>query len=118
MPRVNFAGCSILLVEDEPSIALYIAACFESVGARVLRAASVQEGLCIVESRRVSAALLDSRLPDGESAALCERLAGHGIPVVVHSGYRELHEACREGSVTGVPATPQFLLTTVADLLV
>jgi DNA-binding NtrC family response regulator len=116
MPRVNFAGCSILLVEDEPSIALHIAACFESACARVLRARGVQEALCIVENRRVSAALLDSRLSEG--AALCERLAEHGIPVVVYSGYRELHAACREGVIASVPANPQFLLTTVADLLV
>ena len=41
-----------------------------------------------------------------------------GIPVVVYSGYRELHVACREGAIAGFPANPQFLLTTVADLLV
>ena len=117
MPAATFAGRSILVVGDEPLIALDIAATFECAGARVLRAGSLREGLCAVDHRDLSAAVVDYRLADGDSSALCERLLERGVPFVVYSGYRELHEACRQGVCLSKPADPGFLLATVADLV-
>lgn len=117
MAGATFAGRSILVVEDEPLIALDIATSFECAGARVLRARSLRESLCMVENRHLSAAVVDYRLADGDTSSLCERLLQRRVPFVVYSGYRELHEACRRGVCLSKPASPGFLLSTVADLL-
>ena len=67
-------GRSILIVEDEPLIALDIVRAFESAGARVLSTATLRQALVFVESNGLSAAVLDHGLSDGDSSKLCERL--------------------------------------------
>lgn len=52
--RTGFAGCLILIVEDEPMIALDIAEIFKAAGARVFLAVTHTEALKHVEERRSS----------------------------------------------------------------
>ena len=48
MIRPTLAGRSILIVEDEPLIALDIAAEFEKVGAQVVQTATLKEALHLI----------------------------------------------------------------------
>ena len=117
MEALSLRGCSILIVEDEPLIALDIAEGFRTAGASVLCAHNLSDGLRLAGHPDLSAAVLDFGLSDGDGTALCERLKERGIPFVLHSGYTHLHDACRAGIIVPKPATPTRLVTTVARLL-
>jgi DNA-binding response OmpR family regulator len=111
------AGRSILIVEDEPIIALAIQGEFEAAGARVVLKRTLQTALVAVEGDAPSAAVLDHALGDGDSSQLCERLKERDIPFVIHSGYSKLDGACKDGVLMPKPAHPEVLVTTVAGLL-
>ena len=59
MASTNLAGRSILIVEDEPLIALDIVAAFAKVGALAFNARTLTEALQMVEQVGLSAAVLD-----------------------------------------------------------
>jgi DNA-binding response OmpR family regulator len=80
-------GRSILVIEDEPLIALDVAECFRQAGASVLTAFNLRDGLHLAGDADLSAAVVDSGLGDGEGTAVYERLNEHGIPFVLHSRY-------------------------------
>jgi hypothetical protein len=71
MGSASLAGCSILICEDEPLIALGIADAFTNAGARVLTVRSLADALAAVEDEVPSAAILDHALSDRESSQLC-----------------------------------------------
>ena len=71
MNSASLAGCSILICEDEPLIALGIADAFTNAGARVLTVRSLADALVAVEDEVPSAVILDHALSDGESSQLC-----------------------------------------------
>ncbi|CFX02246.1 protein of unknown function [Candidatus Filomicrobium marinum] len=110
MSRSNLEGYSILLVEDEPLIAMDIADELEGHGARVHNVPSVDEALTILASAAVSAAVLDYRLADGTADELCQRLTDMGIPFVIYSGYTEVEGVCGKWGVIRKPAAPNALV--------
>ena len=110
-------GRSILIVEDEPLIAMEIVRAFESAGARVLKTYTLQQALVLVEEAGLSAAVLDHGLADGDSSKLCERLKERSIPFVLHSGYSAVDGACRDAVFVAKPENPDVLVTTVEGLL-
>ena len=117
MRKGPLAGRSILIVEDEPLIALDIAEGFQNAGASVFSAHNLQDGLRLAGHPDLSAAVVDFGLRDCESTALCERLKQRSIPFVLHTGYQHLNEACHAGVLVPKPATPAELVSTVARLL-
>jgi DNA-binding response OmpR family regulator len=117
MGNTELAGHSILIVEDEPLVALDIVDCFTKAGASVLRAQKLEDGLRLAGHPDLSAAVLDFGLSDGEGTALCERLKERGIPFVLHSGYSHVHDACLAGVVIPKPAHPSALVAAIAQLL-
>ena len=110
-------GRSILVVEDEPLIALDITDSFRLAGASVYSARSVQDGLRLARRPDLSAAVVDFGLGDGDGAGLCELLKQRGVPFVLHTGYAHPSEACHSGVLVPKPAAPMELVTTVARLL-
>jgi DNA-binding response OmpR family regulator len=101
------AGRSILIVEDEPVIAMDIVAAFERAGARVLRMGTLRQALLLAEKERLSAAVLDYGLSDGDSSRLCERLKKRYIPFMLHSGYSKVDG--RGGGMTTCFCAPFML---------
>jgi CheY-like chemotaxis protein len=87
----------ILIVEDEPLIALSMTLAFEDEGARVTRALTLKEALVGVEDLALSVAILDHLLSDGDSSTVCERIKERNIPFVTYSGYAS--EACTSESL-------------------
>ena len=117
MQSTSIAGRSILIVEDEPLIALDMVMAFEKVGASTLTARTLAEAARLVEHDGLSAAVLDFGLGDHDAATLCGRLAERDIPFVLHSGYAHTSDACRGGTIVPKPAAPATLVTTIAGLL-
>src|SRR2546423_6457380 len=115
MRKGPLAGRSILIVEDEPLIALDITEGFRSAGASVLSAHNLQDGLRLAGHPDLSAAVLDFGLPDAEGTALCERLRDRQIPFVLHTGYQHTNEACHAGELVLKPTPPAGLDSTVAS---
>jgi DNA-binding response OmpR family regulator len=111
-------GRSILIVEDEPVIALEIAMAFEKAGAEVTTTTTLQHAAILVENDGLSAAVLDHGLGKGDSSFLCERLTERSIPFVIYSGFGPIDDgACREAPHVSKPAPPEKLVATVAGLL-
>ena len=89
MQGANFTGRSMLIVEDEPVIALHIGAAFERAGAIIVK----------------------------DTDALCGRLKQRAMPFVLHSGYSHLSDACHGGIVVPKPASPEVLIEALLGAL-
>ena len=77
----------ILVVEDEPFIALDVALAIEDAGGIVAGpAASVMEALALIETLPIVAAILDVNLVDGDVTPVAERLINAGIPIILQTG--------------------------------
>ena len=113
MTDLSLTGRMILVVEDEPLIALNITECLQAEGASVHTAHNLADGLRLAEHPDLSAAVLDFGLSDGEGTALCERLKQRGVPFVLHTGYDHAADACRSGIILPKPATREQLLSAV-----
>lgn len=82
-----FPGALILIVEDNPIIALDMAFAVEDVGGIVVGpAASIKEALVLIERQSIAGAILDVNLVDGEISPVAERLMSDDIPFVVQTG--------------------------------
>ena len=110
-------GRSILVVEDDPLIALELAALFQSAGAQVLSLRTLAEAAAAVAQGSVCAAVLDYRLGDDNVATLCEALGGRRIPFVLYSGYSDLQESFPKYVTLQKPARGETLLAAIAGLL-
>ena len=80
------AGRSILIVEDEPLIALEVHAAFHAAGASIISAADSKEAVRMIGLPDLSAAVVDIDLGDGDDSAVCKRLSERGIPFVFYTG--------------------------------
>lgn len=90
-------GRLILIAEDEPLIALQMTLAFEDEGAWVIRAHTLKEALARVEDPKLSAAVLDHGLSDGDTSTVCKRMKERNIPFVICSGYEPSDGAARQG---------------------
>jgi DNA-binding response OmpR family regulator len=117
--HLPLAGCSILLVEDEPVIARSIADCLQDAGALVLTAGKVNAALRIAEHPDLSAAVLDLDLGDDDSTIVCRRLTERAVPFLLYSGYDDAYVCDKWPNATAVskPASEQVLITALSDLL-
>ena len=78
----------VLIVEDDPIIALGFEDTLLTLGVPLVRvAANVAAALQMIEDRRPDFALLDVGLARGKSFAVAERLAALGIPFAFATGY-------------------------------
>ena len=101
----SLSGCNVLVVEDEPLIALDIADCFKLAGADVVVAATLEAAMRYVETPRLTAAVIDHTLHDGlTSADVCKRLNDLNIPFVLYSGFGPVTGPCANGEHISKPA--------------
>jgi DNA-binding response OmpR family regulator len=110
-------GRVILLIEDEPLIALEIKQAFEAAGARTMSVRTLAAALLAVETPDLSGAIVDHALGDGDSSEICRRLKERDIPFVTYSGFGQLHGACAKADHINKPESPTVLVTTIAGLL-
>ncbi len=98
---------SVLIIEDEPIIALDIEAMVQDLGHEVTGIARThKEAIALVKARRPGLVLADIQLADGSSGldAVNEILTGIDIPVIFITAYPER-------LLTGDKPEPAFLIT-------
>ena len=77
----------ILVIEDEPLIAMMIGDCLSELGHHVVGyAVASADALQLIESAAPDAAIVDLVLADGESYAAANDLARRGIPFLILTG--------------------------------
>lgn len=98
----------VLLVEDNPIIAMNTEAMLEDLGvAQVLSASTVKQAIEHANSGGVDFAILDLRLADGEdSLPVAVHLTELGVPFVFATGFGEAIELGYDLGPTGVLAKP------------
>jgi DNA-binding response OmpR family regulator len=113
----SLTGRTVLIVEDEPLIALDIVEAFERAGAVALSARTIAQARNIVEQDGLSAAVLDFGLGDGDAEQLCHRLSDRDIPFVLHSGYSHASAVCSKSISIPKPASPDVLIRAIVKAL-
>jgi len=112
---------SVLIVEDEPFIALDLAAAVKEARGNVIGpAGSVREALALIERQSVQAAVLDVNLSDRDVTPVAELLIEGGVPVIFYSGLA-LPAALRERYPSALlykkPTSPVQLVNELAALM-
>lgn len=103
----------ILLVEDEPIVALDLAAVLADSGAIVLGPAhSVAEARRIIHNSQIDGAVLDVNLGRESVAPLVRELGEQNIPFVFMTGYdeKDLAPLWRAYPILHKPTVPQELI--------
>ena len=111
----------ILIVEDEPYIALELQISIEDAGGEVVGpAGSARAALTLLETSVVAGAILDVQLSDRDVTPVADALVARGIPFVFHSSVsvpRNLQVRCRDAIVYKKPAPAEQLLKTLAEMI-
>jgi DNA-binding response OmpR family regulator len=113
----ELAGRSILIVGDEPLIAMEITQAFKDAGAAVTTTNTLKQALILVEHDGLAAAILDHALDDGDSTLLCQRLKERDVPFVIYSGFDDGDGVCAQGPLISKPASVEALIAAVEGLL-
>lgn len=111
--RDSLNGARVLIVEDEPFIALDIAFGVEQAGGVAIGPAStVAEALDLLRSDWPDGAIVDVDLPDGTIGPVLAALRPQ-VPVVVHTGVglpADLREDHADLTVFSKPTSPAVLV--------
>ena len=115
------AGTRILIVEDEPYIALDLAMAVEDVAGRVVGpVGTVTQALELLAAGPVSGAILDVNLRDGDIVPVLDVLLEHGTPLTIQTGvglpddFRRRYPTLR---VHSKPVNAAALVTEIAKLI-
>ena len=108
----------VLVVEDEPLVALDVVQSLESAGARVITARTLAAALKCAEDPDLSAAVLDHGLRDTDTSAVCTKLKERNIPFVLYSGYSQIEGDCKDGELVQKPASPDLLVATLVGVVI
>ena len=80
-------GSLVLVAEDQIFIALDLAMAVEDAGGKVAGpVSSVKNALLLIETRSITAAILDSNLTDGDITPVATLLLDANIPLIIQSG--------------------------------
>ena len=117
MQRSSLEGRSILVVEDQPLVALDITQQFEATGAALTTTNTLKHALILVEHDGLAGAILDHALGDGDSSLLCARLKERGIPFMIYSGFNTVGGACAGALHIDKPAADGELVAAMEGLI-
>lgn len=81
----DLSGNRVILVEDDFLIQLDLTLTLEAVGAEVVTASTMSEGMALVDAS-FDVAVLDIRLPDSDVFPIAKALEKQGTPLIFHSG--------------------------------
>ena len=116
-----WAGTRILVVEDEPIIALEIEHVLTDLGAAVVGPAhTLAQAQALVDTDDLSAAILDIRLGETEAWTVAEALHARSVPLLFHTGNSEadrLKATFTDCVVIAKPASIEALTAALATRL-
>jgi CheY-like chemotaxis protein len=118
MDHPTLRGRSILVVEDDPIVAMDILTALELAGANATTTTTVHHALLLAEHDGLAAAIMDHALSDGDSTQLCARLKARGIPYVSYSGYAPVEGASEDSVFIAKPVSMDVLMNALEGLLV
>jgi DNA-binding response OmpR family regulator len=110
-------GRSVLIVEDEPLIALDIELALNDIGAQWVTTSTLAHALILVEHDGLTAAILDHSLGRETSTTLYERLNQRGIPFLIYSATPPPEADRKGGVVLTKPSSPEKLLAALEALI-
>ena len=113
----ELSGLKILVVEDEPLLAMTLKDVLTASGCTVVGpASSLKQGMRLIEKEVVDGAILDVNLRGEMVFPLADALAVRSIPFVYITGYSKLLRACNHGRpFLQKPYTSQQLLKIVGE---
>ena len=114
--KQSLKGRSILIVEDQALISMHIQSILGDVGAKIVTAPNLRTALAAMRDSKLSAAIIDYLLEDGNNSEICKQLNARGIPFVLFSGAPKPTGACAQGSYLEKPTTAKELLASVEAL--
>lgn len=92
----ELSGKSVLVVDDEPFIAMDLKETLEASGAKVVTADSRAEALALIADSTFDAAVLDVHLNDGASYTIADELRRMGVPFAFLSGYFTIRDGYQD----------------------
>lgn len=112
---------SVLLVEDDPSIATMMSRYLEATGFRAMVAASIAAAQEMMRSEQPDVVVTDIFLADGDGLSLIEslRAADPDLPIIAISGGRAEFDVLAQAAKVGANATiekpfsPAYLVDTI-----
>ena len=113
-------GKSILIVEDEPLVALGVHSALSAAGASIISAGTAAEAGKLIGFAEISAAIVDVQLGSEDATQVCDQLARRQIPFVFYTGRADrtfLLAGWPDVKVLSKPATSQLIVSTLASLL-
>lgn len=118
MAGADLSGRDILIVEDEPLIALDLAAALEDAGANVIRA-KTQDAVSAIEARpEICAAVLDARPDSSAHRSVARSLRQRGLPFLFYSTHApEDVTTVRGAPVVIKPERPEKIVAALMRLL-
>lgn len=118
--RSRLGHLPVLIVEDEPLIALALADAVEKAGGKVIGpVGSVSAALELLNSAIVAVAILDLQLSDGLVTPVIGVLTALEIPIIFNSADTppsELLSRCPDVTVYRKPVAPELLIGTLAEI--
>ena len=87
MSLPSLKGHRILIAEDEPIVALDLAASLEVAGASTIVVHTLADAIAVARKEALSAAVVDMKLRDELASPLCALLQYRDVPFVVYTGY-------------------------------
>jgi DNA-binding response OmpR family regulator len=115
--RADLAGVTILIVEDEPLIALDLQATLQAAGASV-SCCRADDAVTLAGQKNFSAAVLDARPGSSEHRPIARKLRDSGVPFLFYSTQApEDVTTVRGAPVVLKPGRPQEIVAAVMLLL-
>jgi DNA-binding NtrC family response regulator len=115
--EAGLSGLKVLVVEDEPLIAMDLQDLLTESGCTVVGpASSLEQGMRLMKEEAVDGAVLDINLGREMVFPLADALAGQSIPFVYVTGYGKLLRACNHSRpVLQKPYAKQHLLNIIGQ---
>lgn len=112
-------GLRVLIVEDDPFIALDMGYILSEAGAEIVGPAhTASSALTLIDNQVPDIAVLDWRLERETASPVADRLASLDVPFLFHTSSRGEPEAAHPGAtIVGKPTQPEQLVLAVIALI-
>jgi len=111
-------GLRVLIVEDEPIVAMCLEDILETLGCAIVGPAGrLSEGLILAESATIGAAILDINLGGERSTPIAAALQLRGVPFAFASGYGVAPEGFDAAPLIEKPYSDDDIASTLRLLL-
>jgi len=111
LQTATLQGERLLILEDEPLIAMDLQATFEREGARVVLARTMRQALRYADAAALSAGVLDFRVGSNHADPVCEALTRRDVPFIFFTGLSgALPKKWAATPIVAKPATAQTII--------